>query len=81
MVLYKQFWILFLAHAYSSPTLKNESENEKKAPVKAVAKAEGTIKPRAHVPAKHVLTTFDQLMKRFSYQPVEDFRGNLARAM
>ena len=42
------------------------SEKEKNAPVKAVAKAERAIKPRAHVPAKHVLTTFDQLVEDFS---------------
>ena len=42
------------------------SENEKKAPVKAIVKAGRALKPRAHVPARHVLTTFDQLMEDFS---------------
>jgi len=42
------------------------SENERKTTVKAIVKAGRAIKPRAHVPAKHVLTTFDQLMEDFS---------------
>ena len=42
------------------------SEVEKKVPVKAIVKAGRAIKPNVHVPAKHVLTTFDQLMEDFS---------------
>ena len=44
------------------------SKVEKKAPLKAIVKAERAIKPNVHVPAKHVERTFDQLM--------EDFRRN-----
>jgi HSP20 family protein len=59
------------------------SKEEKKAPVKAIAKAETAIKPAKHVPAKHipakhvpavhVLTTFDDLM--------EDFRKNFIESI
>ena len=43
------------------------SKEEKKAPVKAIAKSQATTKPVRKVPAKHVsavnvLTTFDVLM-------------------
>jgi HSP20 family protein len=49
------------------------SNEEKKVPVKAIAKARVSAKPVKHVPAKHVpavhvLTTFDDLM--------DDFRRN-----
>ena len=52
------------------------SKEEKKAPVKAIAKTEVAVKtyktcsqlnilPAKHVPAVHVLTTFDDLMENF----------------
>jgi HSP20 family protein len=59
------------------------SKEEKKAPVKAIAKTEAAIKPAKHIPAKHipakhvpavhVLTTFDDLM--------EDFRKNFIESI
>jgi HSP20 family protein len=57
------------------------SKEEKKAPVKAIAKAEVVAKPVKHVPAKripakqvpavHVLTTFDDLMDNFRRNFIE----------
>jgi HSP20 family protein len=57
------------------------SEVEKKAPVKAIAKAEVAVKPVKKVPAKHipakqvpavhVLTTFDDLMDNFRRNFIE----------
>ena len=57
------------------------SKAEKKAPVKAIAKAEVAVKPVKHVPAKpipakqvpavHVLTTFDDLMDNFRRSFIE----------
>jgi HSP20 family protein len=57
------------------------SNEEKKAPVKAIAKAEVVAKPVKHVPAKripakqvpavHVLTTFDDLMDNFRRNFIE----------
>ncbi len=57
------------------------SKEEKKAPVKAIAKAEVAVKPIKHVPAKqipakhvpavHVLTTFDDLMDNFRRNFIE----------
>jgi len=44
------------------------SKEENKSTSKAIMKTERAIKPKVHVPAKHVLTTFEQL--------VEDFRRN-----
>jgi HSP20 family molecular chaperone IbpA len=59
------------------------SEIEKKAPVKAITKAEVAVKPvknvpakhipAKHVPAVHVLTTFDDL--------VDDFRKNFIESI
>jgi HSP20 family protein len=54
------------------------SKEEKKAPVKAIAKTNTTTKlakkaPAKHVPAVHVLTTFDDLM--------EDFRKNFIESI
>ncbi len=50
--------------------------NEKKAPVKAIAKTEVAAKPlkkvpAKHVPAVHVLTTFDNLMDNFRRNFIE----------
>ena len=57
------------------------SKNEKKAPVKAIAKPEATVKPvkqfpakhvpAKHVPAVHVLTTFEDLMDNFRRNFIE----------
>ena len=62
------------------------SKEEKKAPVKAIAKAEVAVKPikqvpakhipakripAKHVPAVHVLTTFDDLMENFRNNFIE----------
>jgi HSP20 family protein len=57
------------------------SKEEKKAPVKAIAKTEVAVKtvrhvpakkiPAKHVPAVHVLTTFDDLMENFSQDFIE----------
>ena len=57
------------------------SKEEKKAPVKAIAKAEVAVKlgkhvpakriPAKHVPAVHVLTTFDDLMDNFRRNFIE----------
>jgi HSP20 family molecular chaperone IbpA len=52
------------------------SKEEKKAPVKAIAKTEVAVKPIKHVPAKHVpavhvLTTFDNLMDNFRRNFIE----------
>jgi HSP20 family molecular chaperone IbpA len=57
------------------------SKEEKKAPVKAIAKTEVAMKPIKHVPAKqipakhvpavHVLTTFDDLMDNFRRNFIE----------
>jgi HSP20 family molecular chaperone IbpA len=57
------------------------SKEEKKAPVKAIAKAEIAVKPVKHVPAKripakhvpavHVLTTFEDLMDNFRRNFIE----------
>ena len=57
------------------------NKDEKKTPVKAVAKAEVAVKPvknlparhfpAKHVPAVHVLTTFDDLMDNFRRNFVE----------
>jgi HSP20 family protein len=52
------------------------SNEEKKMPVKAIAKARVAAKPIKHVPAKqvpavHVLTTFDDLMENFRNNFVE----------
>ncbi len=57
------------------------SNEEKKTPVKAIAKAEVVAKPVKHVPAKripakqvpavHVLTTFDDLMDNFRRNFIE----------
>lgn len=52
------------------------SKEEKKAPVKAIAKAEVAVKPVKHVPAKHVpavhiLMTFDGLMDNFRRNFIE----------
>ena len=62
------------------------SKEEKKAPVKAIAKAEVAVKPikqvpvkhipakripAKHVPAVHVLTTFDDLMENFRQNFIE----------
>src|SRR3972149_2990393 len=56
-------------------------KQEKKAPVKAIAKAEVAVKlgkhvpakriPAKHVPAVHVLTTFDDLMDNFRRNFIE----------
>ena len=53
------------------------SKEEKKAPVKAIAKTEAAVKPVKHVPAKHVpavhvLTTFDDLMDNFRRNFIEN---------
>ena len=58
------------------------SKEEKKAPVKAIAKTEDGVKPVKHVPAKniaakhvpavHVLTTFDDLMENFRRNFIEN---------
>jgi HSP20 family molecular chaperone IbpA len=52
------------------------SKEEKKTPVKAIAKVKGTAKPMKNVPAKHVpaihvLTTFDSLMDNFRRNFIE----------
>ena len=57
------------------------SKEEKKTPVKAIAKTEVAVKPVKHVPAKHipakhvpavhVLTTFDDLMDNFRRNFIE----------
>jgi len=55
------------------------SKEEKKAPVKAIAKAEVAVKPvipvknvpAKHVPAVHVLTTFEDLMDNFRRNFIE----------
>jgi HSP20 family molecular chaperone IbpA len=57
------------------------SKKEKKAPVKAIAKAEVAVKPlkrvlaknipAKHVPAVHVLTTFEDLMDNFRRSFIE----------
>ena len=57
------------------------SKEEKKTPVKAIAKAEVAVKPvknvpakhipAKHVPAVHVLTTFDDLMDNFRRNFIE----------
>ncbi len=57
------------------------SKEEKKAPVKAIAKAEVSVKPlkrvpaknipAKHVPAVHVLTTFEDLMDDFRRRFIE----------
>ena len=58
------------------------SKEEKKAPVKAIAKTEVAVKPVKHVPTKHipakhvpavhVLTTFDDLMNNFRRNFIEN---------
>ena len=57
------------------------SKEEKKTPVKAIAKEEGPVKPIKHTPAKHipakqvpavhVITTFDDLMDNFRRNFIE----------
>ena len=47
------------------------SKEEKKTPVKAIAKTEVAVKPVKHVPAVHVLTTFDDLMDNFRRSFIE----------
>ena len=52
------------------------SKEEKKAPVKAIAKAEVAVKPvknvpAKHIPAVHILTTFDGLMDNFRRNFIE----------
>ena len=53
------------------------SKEDKKAPVKAIAKTEAVAKPlkkvpAKHVPAVHVLTTFDDLMENFRRNFIEN---------
>jgi HSP20 family protein len=62
------------------------SKEEKKAPVKAIAKTGVAVKhvkhvPAKHVPAVHVLTTFDDLMENFRKNFIESiaFPGDLMR--
>jgi HSP20 family molecular chaperone IbpA len=57
------------------------SKEEKNAPVKAISKAAGPVKPlkivpaknlpAKHIPAVHVLTTFDDLMENFRRNFIE----------
>ena len=54
---------------------KKMSKEEKKVPVKAIARAEAvkSVKvPAKHVPAVHVLTTFDDLMDKFRRNFIEN---------
>jgi HSP20 family protein len=77
----QQLIIVFLDSNNKLIEVKKMSEEQKKAPVKAIAKSEIAVKPvknvlAKHIPARqvpavHVLTTFDDLMDNFRKNFIE----------